>query len=216
MKNSEKEIWDELYKKESKIFPIQEFIYELIEMFKKRKIRTILDLACGSGRYLIHLLESGLNAYGLDISKEAIKIANNLLKEKALNAELTIGSMFERLPYNDNFFDAVICIRSLNHGTIEEIRRGIKEIERILKSGGLIFVTVRKKGLKRKRLPFKHIAPRTYIPLEGDEKGIKHYLFNKKRLRKEFKRFQICYLKSVYGPKNWESYYHLLGKLISP
>ncbi|GAH89086.1 unnamed protein product, partial [marine sediment metagenome] len=33
---------------------------------------------------------------------------------------------------------------------------------------------------KKKRLPFKQIAPRTYIPLEGDEKGIAHYLFNKK------------------------------------
>ena len=216
LKKSEKEIWDELYKKESNVPPIQDFIYELIKIFKKCNIQTVLDLACGSGRYLIHLLENGFNMYGLDIAQEAIKIANNLLEEKDLNAELAIGSMFESLPYNNNFFDAVICISSLNHGTIEEIREGIKEIERILKPGGLISITVRKKVSKKKRLPFKQIAPRTYIPLEGDEKGIAHYLFNKKILRKELKHFQICFLKTIYGPKSWEAYYYMLGKLISP
>ena len=35
LKNSEKEIWDELYKKELELPAIQDFIYELIEIFKK-------------------------------------------------------------------------------------------------------------------------------------------------------------------------------------
>jgi len=215
LKKSEKEIWDELYREETNLHPIQDFISELIEIFRKSNVQTVLDLACGSGKYLLHLLENGFNMFGLDISKEAIKITENLLKDKALNAELAIGSMFERLPYNNDFFDAVICIRALNHGTIEQIQQCIKEIERVLKSVGLIFITVRKKVSRRKRLPFKQISPRTYIPLEGAEKGIVHYLFNKKILRKEFKHFQIIDLNAIHGPRSWESYFHLFGKLKS-
>lgn len=213
MKNSNKEIWDKLFRKELKLQPTQDYIDKIIEVFKKFNVKRILDLACGSGRYLFYLLEKGFNMYGIDISEEAIKIAYSLLKNKNLNAEFNIGSMFELLPYNNNFFDGLICIRSFNHGTIEDIRYGIKEIERVLKPRGLIFMTVRKKVSKKKRLPFKQIAPRTCVPLEGDEKGIIHYLFNKKILKKEFKNFKICSLKIIYGPHSWEVYYNLLGRL---
>ena len=216
MKNSYKEIWDELYRKR-KIFPhVQDYIDKLIELFKKFNVQKVLDLACGSGRNLIFLLENGFNVYGIDISEEAIKIAKSSLEKKNLNAELFIGSMFEKLPYLDDYFDAIICIRSFNHGRIEEIRNGIIELQRILKSGGLLFLTVRKKVSKKKRLPFKQIAPRTYVPLEGDEIGIEHYFFNKRILRKEFNDFKICNLKVKKGPKAWEAYYHLFGKLKKP
>ena len=73
--------------------------------------------------------------------------------------------------------------------------------------------TSTKKGSKKKRLPFKQIAPRTYVPLEGDERGIEHFFFNKRILRKEFNDFKICSLKVKKGPKAWEAYYQLLGKL---
>lgn len=213
LKKSEKEIWNELHKGSTSLSPIQDFILELTTFFKGNNVQNVLDLACGTGQYLIHLLKKGFSVQGLDISEEAINIVRNLMEAQNFNAKLFVGSMFERFPHEDDYFDALICIRALNHGTIEQIRACIKEIERVLKPEGLIFMTVRKKGSKRKRLPFRELSRRTYIPLEGAEKGIIHYLFNRKILRTEFRHFQIIYLKTVYGPKSWESYYHLLAKL---
>lgn len=66
------------------------------------------------------------------------------------------------------------------------------------------FITVRKRKFKRfypkltiiekygkQKTRYKVIAPRTYIPIEGGEKGLIHYLFNKESIRKEFNNFKI-------------------------
>jgi len=53
---------------------------------------------------------------------------------------LAVGSMYGKLPYKDNSFDGVICIRELHHSTINHIRMAIKEIERVLKPKGIISI----------------------------------------------------------------------------
>ena len=106
-----------------------------------------------------------------------------------------------------------VSIRVIHHARIQDIRKLIKEIKRILKPKGLIFITVRKKTPQNSRLKFKTKAPRTYIPVEGDEKEVIHYLFNKKLLIKGFKDFKIYDLWIDYGKKDWECYYCLLGEL---
>ncbi|MEM5790534.1 MAG: hypothetical protein QXP77_00545 [Candidatus Aenigmatarchaeota archaeon] len=44
---------------------------------------------------------------------------------------------------------------------------------------------------KNKIWKIKIIAPRTYVPLDGREKGLIHFWFNKTLLRKEFRNFKI-------------------------
>ncbi|MFX0141366.1 MAG: class I SAM-dependent methyltransferase [Candidatus Hodarchaeota archaeon] len=195
-----KKRWNEIYRneKESKLLisGIQEGIPEFVENCKKKKFTKILDLACGSGRHLVYLSQKGFAVYGLDFSSEGIKKAKSQLKEKNLHADLIIGSMYEKFPYNNNFFDAVICIRAIHHNLITKIRIAINEIERVLKPNGLIFITMPKKRAKKeipkeRQFGIKYIAPRTYIILGGEEKDVPHYSFNKKILYKEFKNFEI-------------------------
>lgn len=208
-----KKQWDNIYKHEDIPQPVQRGMPEIINIFKKHNAKRVLDLACGSGRHTLYLSKNGFEVFGLDISDCGIKTARHQLQKNNLQANLVVGSIYNKLPYDNDFFNAIICIRSLHHGTIENIRYTIKEIERTLKTGGFIYTTVRKRIAKKKRLPFEEIAPRTYIPLEGDEKGTAHYLFNKKLFRKEFKNFKVHQLRIDYGPKNWEAYYCLLGQL---
>lgn len=183
--------WDEIYRNEGYTLEIDENMPRILEFFKKHNVIRVLDLGCGWGRHLVYLAENGFDVYGIDISPEGIVRARKRLQDLNLSVALAEGSIQNALPYDSSFFDSVISIRVLHHGRIEAIRKAIKEIERVLGPQGFIFVTVRKRVLKRWRLPYREIAPRTYVPLEGMEKDVVHYLFTRELLRKEFRAFKI-------------------------
>ncbi len=179
--------WDEIYKRYGKLLVNpQEDMEKIVEVFKDHTVKKVLDLGCGSGRHLIYLAERSFEVYGIDLAETGIKIAKEWLEEKDLQANLKIGSVYKKLPFEDNFFDAVISVRVIHHARVEDIRKVIKEIQRVMKPRGLIFMTVRKRIPKKRRLKFETLDSRTYIPTEGDEKGLIHYLFDKRLLRKEF------------------------------
>lgn len=206
--------WDNIFKKKGRVFlKLQEDIPRIVRLFKKKGVKKVLDLGCGSGRHTVYLAKHGFEVYGIDIAQKGIKITKNWLKEGKLKAKLKVGDIYKKLPFLDDFFDALISTQALHHNKIGNIRKLIKEIERILKPGGLIFITVSKRGPikdipKEKLWRIKFIAPRTFIPLSHDEKGLVHYWFNKKLLRKEFKNFKI---NNIWADSEGR-HYCLLGK----
>ncbi|MDQ1279644.1 MAG: hypothetical protein QG670_906 [Thermoproteota archaeon] len=206
--------WDNIYNEKGKGYVSSlEYLPELLTLFKKQRVRRILDLGCGSGTHLALLAKNGFEVYGIDGSERAIEVARAYFKEENLSGNLRIGSMWEKLPYENNFFDAIISFRAIYHGKIEDIRKTIKEVERILKPQGLIFITVRKKTPNRTMSKHTMLDSRTYIPIEGEEKGVVHYIFNKKLLWKEFNGFKIDCLRIDSGKQEWERYYCLIGEI---
>jgi ubiquinone/menaquinone biosynthesis C-methylase UbiE len=215
--------WNKIFKKKGKVFTgVQEDIPKILALFKKHNVKRILDLGCGSGRHVIYFAKKGFDVYGIDVAKEGIKITKSWLKKERLQANLKIGSIYKKLPYQNNLFDAVISTSVIHHARIKNIRKAIREIERVLKPNGLIFITVRKRKFRKfypkltiiekygkQKTRFKVIGPRTYVPMEGGEKGLIHYLFNKKLLKKEFKNFKIY---DIWVDSN-RRHYCLLGEL---
>jgi 2-polyprenyl-3-methyl-5-hydroxy-6-metoxy-1,4-benzoquinol methylase len=201
--------WDAIYKRKGRTYVSSlEYLNEILKLFQTYSVKNVLDLGCGSGGYLVSLAKNGFEVYGLDFSKEAVDVAKSWLKEEGCEGNLKIGSIYEKLPYADHFFDAVISFRVIHHATIDEIRKLIKELERVLKPQGLIFVTVPKWRIPRKKMgAFKMYDSRTFIFSEGDQKDVMHYLFNKQLLKKEFNKFNIKTLRIDHG------YYCLMGVL---
>jgi ubiquinone/menaquinone biosynthesis C-methylase UbiE len=220
--------WNKIFKEKGKVFTKpQEDMPRVVKLFKKKGVKRVLDLGCGSGRHLVFLAKRGFDIYGIDIAKEGIKIAKNWLKSEGLKANLKIGDIYQKLPYQNNFFNAIVSTQTLHHNQIKKIRKAIKEIERILEPKGLIFITLAKsKGIKKwtknriathtykvngkiKKVPLKILGPRIYIYLESGEKGLVHFSFNKELIKKEFKNFKI--------PKIWirRGHYCFLGELKS-
>ena len=189
--------WNKIFKEQGKVFKKpQEDLPKVVKLFKKNNVKKVLDLGCGSGRHIVYLTKHGFEVYGIDIAPKGIKIAKDWLRKNKLKAKLRVGNIYQRLPFPTNFFDGLISTQTLHHNRIRKIRKLVKEIERILKPGGLIFITVSKKSPlkeipKEKLWKIKFIAPRTFIPLTHDEKGLIHYWFNKKLLRREFRNFKI-------------------------
>jgi len=92
-----------------------------------------LDLGCGTGALLTHL-QRNHEVFGLDISPEAI----GFCEDRGLK-NLFLGSA-EALPFEPNTFDFVVTLDTLEH--VENDLVALKEIERVLKPGGIALINV--------------------------------------------------------------------------
>ena len=104
----------------------------------KQKIR-ILELGCGSGANLWMLAKEGFDVYGIDASAAGLEVAQSHLKTKwGVSAHLQVG-LFDDIPFEDNMFDVVIDVVSLQHLDLETSKSALKEIFRVLKTNGKFF-----------------------------------------------------------------------------
>ena len=102
--------------------------------------KTILDLGCGTGRNSNYLAEKGNNVIGIEISKTAIEIARQRMKEMGVNVDYRIDDI--GVPYNieDSSIDIILDVTSSN--SLNEFGRNIylNEVNRVLKNNGYFFV----------------------------------------------------------------------------
>lgn len=182
--------WNKIFKQNGRVFTEpHEDMPGILRLLEDRQVETILDLGCGSGRHTVCLAQRGFSVYGLDNSPKGIELTRQWLTEEGLWANLELQSMTEKLRYEDAFFDAVVSVQVIHHATIATIRGIVKEIFRILKKGGVIFVTVTM--LKHRKGRFEEIESNTFVPLDGQEKGLPHHCFTPEELREVFAAFEI-------------------------
>ena len=98
----------------------------------------ILDMPCGRGFYLNMLrYVSDCTLIGAELDNEVIRKAQANIGH--LEIPLHNANLYH-LPYADNTFDAVIFSEILEH--IEDDVRGLREVYRVLKPGGVVAMTV--------------------------------------------------------------------------
>jgi SAM-dependent methyltransferase len=188
--SSSKNPWDKVYKERGAFFEKpHEDMAHIVPLLAGKRARRVLDLGCGSGRHVVHLARNHFSVYGLDSSPEGIKMTRAWLRNEGLKADLRLQSMTKPLPFKDSFFDAVVSVQVIHHATLAEIRKVVKEIARVLKKDGVVYVTVPK--LRNQGKAFQQIGLGTFIPLDGLEKGLPHHYFTPKELRELFKDFEI-------------------------
>ena len=131
------EYWEQQFNEDYKIGEItkenQELLWSLVEGLKRGRM---LDNGCGDGRLKYFFEVLGWEVYGTDISKNAILRASKLTP---LN--LMVASS-EDLPFKDHFFDVVFSWRVLHSIGKKGRVLAIKEIDRVLKKGGVFLCSV--------------------------------------------------------------------------
>ncbi len=202
--------WESIFRREGKVFlePLED-LAAIVPLLKREKAKRILDLGCGSGRHAVMLAREGFEAYGMDVSPEGVRLARRWLRESGLKASLRVSSCYGRFPFADGFFDAVVSVQVIHHNRRAAVRRCISEMARVLRPGGILFVSVpswkRRKGISQKS---RKVAPHTYIPTEGRETGVLHFLYNRELLRQDFRAFRIL---GIHKDKS--EHYCLLGRM---
>jgi ubiquinone/menaquinone biosynthesis C-methylase UbiE len=118
-----------------------------------------------------------------------LKITQQWLSEERLDADLRLQSMTEKLRYQDSCFDAILSIQVIHHAHIVMIKGIVKEVSRVLKKYGLLFITV--PSTRNQGTIFEQLESNTFIPLDGSEKGIPHHFLTPEGLREVFDGFEI-------------------------
>src|SRR5262249_59085036 len=86
-----------------------DFLVHAFRTYARRPIRTVLDIACGTGPHLIRLAERGYRMSGLDLSPENIAFLGERAQGKGFEVGLHVGDMTRfRLP---RAMDAAICMQ---------------------------------------------------------------------------------------------------------
>ncbi len=187
---TDSKIWEKIFQQYGKVFTDPHWdMPQVVKELQDIKANKVLDLGSGTGRHVIYLARNGFSVYGLDNSQEGINTTKQWLKTKKLTAKLILQEMTKKLPWENNFFDAIISVQVIHHANIATITKIIAELERVLKKGGFIFITVPK--LKNQAMKYKKIEQNTYVPLDGWEKGLPHHYFTKEELEDFFFNFNI-------------------------
>ncbi len=105
---------------------------------------SVLEGGCGRGQLVYALMHSGYAATGIDFAEKTVAKLNSAVPE----LDIRTGDV-RNLPLEDNSFDGYISV-----GVIEHFADGygaiICEMHRVLKPGGLLFITFPFMSLLRK------------------------------------------------------------------
>ncbi len=113
--------------------------------FTKENIKegsTILDLACGSGIFLVNMNLYGYPTDGLDLSSQMIDLCRDKMFINHINTDLYTENMVDFKI--DKKYDVITCyFDSINHlNTIEEVNQMFENVYNHLNKGGLFLFDV--------------------------------------------------------------------------
>lgn len=102
----------------------------------------VLDVGCGTGvltRLAAEEVGNDGEVIGIDASAEMIQVAKRKAAKAHSKADFKLG-VVESLPFEDERFDIVLSSMMLHHLPPELKVAGLREIFRVLKSGGRLMV----------------------------------------------------------------------------
>lgn len=108
----------------------------LLPLLTDLRDKSVLDLACGTGRWLERLMAQGCESgVGIDRSIAMLRIAE---RKRAIRGRLARAGC-EDLPLPNAAFDLAICSFALGH--IRDMGPMVRELGRVMKPGADVFVS---------------------------------------------------------------------------
>jgi len=108
----------------------------LLPLLSELKSRRVLDLACGTGRWLERVANRGSWAgIGIDYSSAMLRVAG---QKNLLAGRLVLGTC-ENLPFCAESFDLIVCSFALGH--VADLHRVLCELNRVAQIGADVFIS---------------------------------------------------------------------------
>ena len=128
--------WEEVYSadtfRDKNEYPSEEIVSFIMRNYgasEHKEVINVLDMGCGWGNNLKFLKDKGFCGVGVDISKTAIQYC----KSSGYTASVCD---FSKLAFSDNSFDIVFDRQAIQHNTINNIKKTLSEVKRVLDKFG--------------------------------------------------------------------------------
>lgn len=153
---SNKSEWDRSYDKQDNfVFYPHEEVIRFVSKFIRKRVGIdsfrdvaakashcrVLDLGCGIGRHVMYCHEMGLQAYGIDLSDSAIRVAHDWAERVKLpepTQRIRQGDV-RQLPWENGFFSHAVSHGVLDSMPFEIARAACLEMGRVLQPGALFY-----------------------------------------------------------------------------
>lgn len=127
---------------------------KVVKTVAEEKPEAILDVATGTADLAIALTKAQpKNITGIDISAGMLAVGQKKIEERKLDNIITLSQAdSENLPFEDESFDVVTVAFGVRN--FENLEKGLKEINRVLKTGGKLLVL---EFSQPSKFPFKQL-----------------------------------------------------------
>jgi SAM-dependent methyltransferase len=115
------------------------------KLFAQRRVSTVLDCACGTGRHAILFAQNGLDVTGIDIDREMIELARKNAADAGVKVLFETAAFSELdLKFPERRFDAVICVgNSLSQlPDLAGVKDAIRNFASVCRPGGVLALHV--------------------------------------------------------------------------
>jgi len=128
--NKEASTYDAFNEKNSLV--INQFLEKILKQYR---VKTVLDLTCGTGSQVFWLAKQGYNVIGYDINANMLKVARDKARKKHLAIKFIKGDMRTT---KVGKFDAVLTIfNSIGHLTKSDFKKTLQNVRDNLNGGGV-------------------------------------------------------------------------------
>lgn len=123
-------VYDAIFRTNNNLRDSDSFYLWVFRKLNAQPGKTLLDVACGSGRLLYHARRAGLHTIGIDFSVEALRLEHEIVPD----SELVLADG-QCLPFPSNSIDYVVSLGSLEH--FVDVDQGVQEMVRVIRPEGL-------------------------------------------------------------------------------
>lgn len=102
----------------------------------------VLDIGAGIGRHSLYLAKKGCIITAIDPSETCRNYLSNLVENEEKNIKIVNGEFTSLTNFDSIKFDMVVCFNVLYHERLEDMKNALREINRILKDSGILYLTL--------------------------------------------------------------------------
>lgn len=161
----------------------------------------VLDAGCGVGRHLLPLAQMGFQVVGVDREATVLHVLKNTL-EAAARPEALLQADLRRLPLAAGGFDLAVSINVINHGDAATFRDYCRELGRVLKGGGHLFIYASPLAFAAKVIlpETRELEPGTLVDIATPDGNLVHHFPTPEELLAQFPGYEVRRLETIQAP----------------
>lgn len=174
-----------------------------LPVLKAAGCTRVLDAGCGVGRHLLPLVNAGFLVWGVDREKPVLDLVKTQIASgPAGGRAFLVRGDLARLPFPAVIFDLAVSINVVNHGTAAEFRAYCRELDRVLRPGGHLFINVSPREFgELVRLPrTRELEPGTVMDIATPDGNLVHHFPTAGVLKEQFAGYHPRRFETILAP----------------